>query len=287
MTYRELKIKESGGVVSVGDPRVQPHLDDTTNVHGIADTSALATKTYADTAASAVIPSQSGNSGKFLSTDGSVVSWSSISGVSAQASAPSSPVVGQAWFDTTTGIFYVYYDGFWVEPSPTGQVGPPGVVAATAPITYDSGTQTVGIDQSAIAIAQSQVTGLTSALSDKASATDLSNHESDTTNVHGIADTSLLATKSYADTAASNAAAAIVDSAPGTLDTLNELAAALGDDPNFATTVSTQIGNKADQVGSTDIEITDATKGVILKSANGTRWRVTIDNDGSLRTTSI
>jgi len=36
--------------------------------------------------------------------------------------------------------------------------------------------------------------------------------------------------------------AAIVDSAPETLDTLNELAAALGDDANFATTTATQIG---------------------------------------------
>lgn len=41
--------------------------------------------------------------------------------------------------------------------------------------------------------------------------------------------------------------AAMVDSAPETLDTLNELAAALGDDPNFATTVATQIGQKVDQ----------------------------------------
>lgn len=40
---------------------------------------------------------------------------------------------------------------------------------------------------------------------------------------------------------------ALVDSAPETLNTLNELAAALGDDPNFATTVSNQIGNKADK----------------------------------------
>ena len=39
--------------------------------------------------------------------------------------------------------------------------------------------------------------------------------------------------------------AAIVDSAPETLDTLNELAAALGDDPNFATTVTNQIAQKA------------------------------------------
>lgn len=41
--------------------------------------------------------------------------------------------------------------------------------------------------------------------------------------------------------------AALVDSAPTTLNTLNELAAALGDDPNFATTVATNIGKKADQ----------------------------------------
>ena len=37
----------------------------------------------------------------------------------------------------------------------------------------------------------------------------------------------------------------LVNSAPETLDTLNELASALGDDPNFATTIATQIGNKA------------------------------------------
>jgi len=44
----------------------------------------------------------------------------------------------------------------------------------------------------------------------------------------------------YADTAVSN----LVNSAPTTLDTLNELAAALGDDPNFATTVTASIGTK-------------------------------------------
>lgn len=39
--------------------------------------------------------------------------------------------------------------------------------------------------------------------------------------------------------------AGLVDSSPATLDTLNELAAALGDDPNFATTVSNAIGLRA------------------------------------------
>lgn len=42
--------------------------------------------------------------------------------------------------------------------------------------------------------------------------------------------------------------AAIVDSAPETLDTLNELAAALGDDPNFATTVTNQIAEALNSI---------------------------------------
>ena len=48
------------------------------------------------------------------------------------------------------------------------------------------------------------------------------------------------ATQSYVSTQISN----LVASAPATLDTLNELAAALGNDPNFATTISTSLGNR-------------------------------------------
>ena len=52
---------------------------------------------------------------------------------------------------------------------------------------------------------------------------------------------------------------ALVDSAPETLDTLNELAAALGDDPNFATTVTNQIASKQDKLVS----------GTNIKTING------------------
>lgn len=38
---------------------------------------------------------------------------------------------------------------------------------------------------------------------------------------------------------------AIIDGAPAALDTLNELAAAINDDANFASTVTTALGNKA------------------------------------------
>lgn len=44
---------------------------------------------------------------------------------------------------------------------------------------------------------------------------------------------------------------------------------------------------KADLVGDKDIEITDTTKGVIMKSPDGSRWRVTIGDDGVLQTTKI
>jgi hypothetical protein len=47
------------------------------------------------------------------------------------------------------------------------------------------------------------------------------------------------------DTEVAAAVAALVDAAPGTLDTLNELAAALGDDPNFAATITTALAAKA------------------------------------------
>lgn len=51
-----------------------------------------------------------------------------------------------------------------------------------------------------------------------------------------------LATEEYVDTKISD----LVNAAPEALDTLKELSSALGDDPNFATTVLTQLGNKAD-----------------------------------------
>jgi microcystin-dependent protein len=55
-------------------------------------------------------------------------------------------------------------------------------------------------------------------------------------------------TASYVDNAVSTAVANVIDTAPSTLDTLNELAAALGDDPNFATTITTALAAKLNAV---------------------------------------
>ena len=53
------------------------------------------------------------------------------------------------------------------------------------------------------------------------------------------------ATKAYVDTQVSN----LVDAAPGALDTLNELAAAINDDASFSTTVTNSIATKVSKAG--------------------------------------
>ncbi len=56
-----------------------------------------------------------------------------------------------------------------------------------------------------------------------------------------------------------DAVADLVNSAPETLDTLKELADALGDDPNFATTMTTALGNKVDKVSGKGLSTEDYT----------------------------
>ena len=60
-------------------------------------------------------------------------------------------------------------------------------------------------------------------------------------------DNATYATQSYVTTAVAN----LVNSAPTTLDTLNELATALGNDANFANTITTSISTKQSQLNGT------------------------------------
>ena len=81
------------------------------------------------------------------------------------------------------------------------------------------------------------------------------------------------AAKKYAD----KKVAGLVNSAPKTLDTLNELAEALNNDPNFAATVSAQIGQKVDKAEGKGLSTEDYTtaeknklKGIAEKANNYT-----------------
>jgi hypothetical protein len=80
------------------------------------------------------------------------------------------------------------------------------------------------------------------------------------------ADISTLASQTYVDTALAN----LIDSAPGALDTLNELAAAIGDDANFAATVTNSLATKVDKINITGATVGSSTQiPVITYNAQG------------------
>jgi Major tropism determinant N-terminal domain len=101
----------------------------------------------------------------------------------------------------------------------------------------------------------------------------ISTHNSVTTNVHGIANTALLATQTFATSAAANALTSantytdtaisnLVGAAPALLNTLSELSDALNDNPNFAAEVASQIASLTATVNSFNARITSLELGL-------------------------
>jgi len=81
----------------------------------------------------------------------------------------------------------------------------------------------------------------------------------------------------YTDARADARAALLVDSAPSTLNTLNKLAAALGDDPNFATTVTNSIATKLPLAGGTLTGALQAQPWLFRQMSNQVEYHV-LDN---------
>ena len=95
-----------------------------------------------------------------------------------------------------------------------------------------------------------------------------------------------VATTAYTDTAIAN----LADSAPSTLNTLNELAAALGDDANFSTTVTNSIATKLPLAGGTMTGNLTLNGADIVKSGSadltvdvGGRINLSADDNGEIR----
>ena len=143
---------------------------------------------------------------------------------------------------TANATDYLRRDGIWAAPpsaaTPTGT----GVIHVTGGVQDGASKLIENADVAALAdIAQSKIAGLTTDLTAKAplASPALTGTPTAPTATPGT-NTTQLATTAFANAAA----AAIVDSAPGTLDTLNELAAALGDDANYAATTAAAIAAK-------------------------------------------
>jgi hypothetical protein len=227
-----------------------------------------------------------------------------------------------------------YLDG--VTSSIQTQLAPvQGLVNSVYALESDLNTaeNTISSLESSVTSINTTTADLQTQVNTKASSASLTAHEADTTNIHGIANTALLATKEYADTAEADAitaagtaadtkistavaaltkssvglanvdntadaskpvstaqataiatakseaisdATARVDAlltgAPAALNTLDELAAALGDDANFASTVTTSLGLKAPLASPTFTgTVTVAAAGVAFTDGTQTR----------------
>jgi hypothetical protein len=125
--------------------------------------------------------------------------------------------------------YYNQTTGQW-EYAVVGAQGPSGIIVSDTAPESTNGLWLDSDEEAEVPVPEGGTTGQVLAKS--------SNDDYDTewTDVYTTTET---------DTAISTAISNLVDSAPSTLDTLNELSAALNDDENFSTTVTTALGEKA------------------------------------------
>jgi hypothetical protein len=335
---------------SVSSTGITAHNAVTTNVHGILDTTQLATKAYADAAASAVSDDLDSHANDTTGIHG--ITDTSLLVTTDGSQTLTNKTLTSPVINTPTGI----------TKSDVGLENVNNTSDADKPIS--TATQTA-LDLKA-AIASPALTGTptaptatagtnttqiaTTAYADTAVSSAITNHNSDTENVHGIADTADLvltndarlsdertpvdgsvttakiATGGIAQSAVTNLTTdlaakatlvspaltgtptaptatlgtnttqiattafvkaevdALVAAAPGALNTLDELAAALGDDANFASTVTASLATKAsttdlnnallysfnNETASYTLALSDATNMVEMESSSST-----------------
>lgn len=150
------------------------------------------------------------------------------------ASDPGSPVEGQIWINTTSHILKVFNGTANIDfLARANHSGTQSWSTLTSTPTTIAG---YGITDAVESGANTTAMALKAPLASPTfTGTPVAPTASAATN------TTQIATTAFVRTEISN----LIDSAPGALDTLNELAAALGDDADFAGTVTTNLAAKA------------------------------------------
>jgi hypothetical protein len=151
----------------------------------------------------------------------------------AQANAAQSAAISAAEADATSKANAAQAAAIAAAQSDATSKANAAQAAAIAAAEADATSKANAAQAAAIAAAQSDATSKANA----AQAAAIAAAQSDATSKANTAETNA---KTYADGLITN----LVNGAGPALDTLNELAAALGNDPNFATTISTSLGTK-------------------------------------------
>ena len=200
------------------DSAVSTHNSDSTDVHGIADTANLVTLAGTQTLTNKTITSPSG----LVKGD---VGLGNVDNTS-DADKPVS-TAAQTALDLKAPL---------ASPTFTGTVTTPLSTAGYVK------TNASGVLSSSAEIAQADVTSLTADLAAKAplASPELTGTPTAPTAAEAT-NTTQIATTAFVKTAVDN----VIASAPGALDTLNELATALGNDANFSTTITNSLAAKA------------------------------------------
>lgn len=177
---------------------ISTHESDTTNVHGIADTSVLATTTAVNTAAT--------------NAESNAITAAGIAAASAIATAVTNHE------NDTTNVHGIADTSLLVTTTGTQTLTNKTITTPAGLVKGDVGLGNVdNTADSAKPVSTSQASAIATAKSE------------------AIAD-------------ATSQVNALLTGAPAALNTLDELAAALGDDANFAATVTTSLGLKVDSV---------------------------------------
>jgi hypothetical protein len=135
--------------------------------------------------------------------------------------------------------------------------------------------QTTSINAAWLAADTAQTTAITSAYQTYADQAEADAEAAAAADATTKANAALASANAYTDTEVAN----LVDSAPGAIDTLNELAAALGDDANFSSTMTTSLGLKAatTYVDTQDTAVTTAAAADATSKANAAQAAAATD----------
>ena len=217
------------------------HSDDTTSVHGIADTAELATKTYADDAADAAESAAITAAG--TAADGKVSTHNALT-TNVHGIADTAALATKSYADNAVSV----------HEADTTNVHGITDTSALATKTYADGavsTAVAGLTKSSVGLGNVDntsdadkpiSTATQTALDLKAALASptFTGTPSAPTPTAGD-NTTKIATTAFV----SGAVADLVASAPAALNTLNELATALGNDASFSTTITNSLATKA------------------------------------------